>query len=78
VARAIFGINFENPRATWKSVDCGLISNKYRGFFEKWQEFLAFGIIFRWEMVVGSVHGSVDCVGVAGPRFDRGLHSGQR
>jgi hypothetical protein len=62
--------------ASWKSVDCGLISNKYRGFFVKWQEFLGFGIIFQWEKLVDSVHGSVDHAGVAGPRFHCGLHSG--
>jgi hypothetical protein len=44
-------------------VDCRLISNKYRGFFVKWQEFLGFGIIFQWEKVVHSVHGSVDHMG---------------
>jgi hypothetical protein len=44
-------------------VHCGLISNKYRGFFVKWQEFLGFGIIFQWEKVVDSVHGSVDHAG---------------
>jgi hypothetical protein len=44
-------------------VDCGLISNKYRGFFVKWQEFSGFGIIFQREKVVDSVHGSVDCAG---------------
>jgi hypothetical protein len=44
-------------------MDCGLILNKYRGFFVKWQEFSAFGIIFQWEKVVDSVHGSVDHVG---------------
>jgi hypothetical protein len=37
-------------------VDCGLILNKYRGFFVKWQEFLGFGIIFKWEKVVDWVH----------------------
>jgi hypothetical protein len=44
-------------------VDCGLILNKYRGFFVKWQEFSCFGIIFQWEKVVDSVHGSVDHMG---------------
>jgi hypothetical protein len=44
-------------------VDYGLISNKYRGFFVKWQELLGFGIIFQREKVVDSVHGSVDRVG---------------
>jgi hypothetical protein len=58
-------------------VDYGLISNKYMGFFVKWQEFSGFGIIFQWEKVVDSVHGSVNCVGVAGPQFHCGLDSGQ-
>jgi hypothetical protein len=59
-------------------VDDGLISNKFMGFFVKWQEFLGFGIIFQWEKVVDSVHGSVDSAGVASPQFHRGLHNGQR
>jgi hypothetical protein len=59
-------------------VACGLISNNYKGFFVKWQEFLGFRIIFQWEKVVDSVHGSVDRIGVAGPRFHRGLQSGRR
>jgi hypothetical protein len=78
VARAIFGIIFKNLRASCKYVDCGLISNKYKGFFVKWQEFLGFGIIFQWEKVVDSVHGLVDHAGVASPRFHHGLHSGRQ
>jgi hypothetical protein len=46
-------------------MDCGLISNKYRGFFVKWQESLGFRIIFQWEKVVDSVHGSVDRAGLS-------------
>jgi hypothetical protein len=54
--------------ASCKYVDRGLISNKYKGFFVKWQELSGCGIIFQWEKVVDSVHGSVDCVGVADGR----------
>jgi hypothetical protein len=78
VARAISVIIFENwGGGSFKYVDCGLILNKYRGFFVKWQEFSGFGIIFQWKKVVDSVHGSVERAGVAGPRFHHGCHSGR-
>jgi hypothetical protein len=55
VARAISGIISKIRGASWKSVDCRLILNKYRGFFVKWQEFSGFGIIFQWQKVVDRV-----------------------
>jgi hypothetical protein len=63
VARAISGLFSKIQWDSWKFVDCGLILNKYRGFFVKWQEFSGFGIIFQREKVVDSVHGSVDRAG---------------
>jgi hypothetical protein len=55
-------------------VECGLISNKYKGFFVKWQEFFGFWNYFS----IGKGGGLGPWVGgprgVAGPRF----HSGRR
>jgi hypothetical protein len=48
VARAISRIIFKNPRDFLEIRRLGLILNKYRGLFAKWQEFLGFGIIFQW------------------------------
>jgi hypothetical protein len=60
-------------------VDWGLILNKYRGFFVKWQEFSGFQIIFQWEKVVDPVHESVDHVGwpVHGSTVDSTVDNGR-
>jgi hypothetical protein len=60
-------------------VDWGLILNKYRGFFVKWQEFSGFQIIFQWEKVVDPIHESVDRVGwpVHGSTVDSTVDNGR-
>jgi hypothetical protein len=35
------------PGLCLKFMDCGLILQKYRGFFAEWRGFFGFGIIFE-------------------------------
>jgi hypothetical protein len=52
VARAIFGINFKNPRGSLKI--CGLRVNieQVQGLLCKVARIPGFGIIFQWKKVV--------------------------
>jgi hypothetical protein len=47
VARDIYGIIFEFLRSDSKMVDCGLILDKYRGFFSNVAGIIDFGNIFE-------------------------------
>jgi hypothetical protein len=39
-ARELFGIIFQIPWSDYKFLDCGLITEKHRGFFAKFLEIL--------------------------------------
>jgi hypothetical protein len=47
VARDIYGIIFEFLRSDSKTVDCGLILDKYRGFISNVASIIGFGNIFE-------------------------------
>jgi hypothetical protein len=59
-------------------VDCGLVLQRGRGFFGKWQGFPGFEIIFEWKIHMDRVHGLSTTQGVADPRVYHRLNRGQR